>query len=131
MESVCFRPLQHMRCLSSLILACLLMFLLLPPCLAGKPQTELPALILGVHPYKSATKLTASYKPLAAYLSSKTGRRIIVKISKDYHACKLVNHHKYLIVIVHYLLEYINTVKPLITSQRPGVSLIIGYQVIS
>ena len=46
--------------------------------------TEQPPLILGVHPYKSAATLVERYKPLASYLSRKTGRFVTVKIAKDY-----------------------------------------------
>jgi len=42
--------------------------------LMAKPQTEQPPLVLGVHPYRSAVTLMKGYKPLAAYLSRKTGR---------------------------------------------------------
>ncbi|MCF6355464.1 MAG: phosphate/phosphite/phosphonate ABC transporter substrate-binding protein [Candidatus Polarisedimenticolaceae bacterium] len=52
--------------------------------LAANLKTEPPPLILGVHPYTSAARLMEAYKPLASYLSRKTGRAITVKISKDY-----------------------------------------------
>ncbi len=68
----------------SLILGCMLIFVAPPHALAGNLKTEQPPLILGVHPYRSAVTLMESYKPLASYLSRKTGRIITVKISKDY-----------------------------------------------
>jgi len=77
---------RFVRWVRPLILGCVLMFVALPHSLAAKPQTEQSPLILGVHPYKSAATLVASYKPLASYLSRKTGRTITVKIARDYRA---------------------------------------------
>jgi phosphonate transport system substrate-binding protein len=73
----------------------MLMFVALPHALAAKPLTEQRPLVLGVHPYKSAAKLVASYKPLANYLSRKTGRTITVKIAKDYRThIQLIGENK-------------------------------------
>lgn len=41
-------------------------------------------LILGIHPYKSPTKLVKAYKPLANYLSEQLGMPVKIEISKDY-----------------------------------------------
>lgn len=55
-------------------------------CLSGQQQHAVAAqsLILGVHPYKSASKLQKAYKPLAAYLSSVLSIPVSVSISPDY-----------------------------------------------
>ncbi len=63
-------------------LGCLLMLVSLS--LMAKTPIVQPPLVLGVHPYRSAMTLMESYKPLASYLSRKTGRVITVKIAKDY-----------------------------------------------
>ncbi len=65
-------------------MGCMLMLAAPSHTLAAKLKTEEPPLILGVHPYASAARLLEAYKPLAAYLSRKTGRVITVNISKDY-----------------------------------------------
>ena len=65
-------------------MGCMLMLASPSLSLAAKPKTEQLPLILGVHPYTSAARLVEIYKPLASYLSHKTGRVIKVKISKDY-----------------------------------------------
>ena len=41
-------------------------------------------LLLGVHPYKSATALQKTFSPLAEYLSRVTGHRVRIVIAKDY-----------------------------------------------
>ena len=41
-------------------------------------------LVLGIHPYKSPTKLIKAYTPLAEYLSRKVGIPVKITISKDY-----------------------------------------------
>lgn len=43
-------------------------------------------LVLGIHPYKSPSKLIKAYTPLAEYLSRKVGMPVQISISKDYHA---------------------------------------------
>lgn len=42
------------------------------------------ALTLGIHPYKSASKLIAAYTPLADYLAGKLGVPVKIHISRDY-----------------------------------------------
>lgn len=42
------------------------------------------SLILGIHPYLPSTELIDRFTPLADYLSKKTGKRVIIEISKDY-----------------------------------------------
>ncbi|MFQ5643033.1 MAG: phosphate/phosphite/phosphonate ABC transporter substrate-binding protein [Thiogranum sp.] len=44
------------------------------------------ALLLGIHPYKSASKLIAAYTPLADYLAEKLRIPVEVRISRDYQA---------------------------------------------
>ncbi len=79
----------------SLILGCILIFAAPPHSLAAKLKSEQPPLILGVHPYRSAVTLMESYKPLASYLSRKTGRVITVKISKNYRThIQLIGENK-------------------------------------
>lgn len=51
----------------------------------GMAYAEQP-LVLGVHPYKSSSKLLKAYTPLANYLAKAIGRPIEVKISKDYQS---------------------------------------------
>jgi phosphonate transport system substrate-binding protein len=75
---------QFVRWVQQLILGCVLVLTALPHSLAAKILTGQPPLILGVHPYKSAVTLVESYKPLASYLSHKTGRTITVRITRDY-----------------------------------------------
>jgi phosphonate transport system substrate-binding protein len=43
-------------------------------------------LLLGIHPYKSPSKLIRAYTPLAEYLSRKVGMPVQIAISKDYQA---------------------------------------------
>lgn len=42
------------------------------------------ALVLGVHPYLSATELHQRFRPLADYLGAQTGAKITLRIAKDY-----------------------------------------------
>lgn len=42
------------------------------------------SLILGIHPYLPSTELIDRFTPLADYLSKKTGKKVIIEISKDY-----------------------------------------------
>lgn len=54
------------------------------------------AFTICVHPYKSATKLLASYAPLAKYLSEKLGDRVDVHIAENYAShIKSVGDGKY------------------------------------
>lgn len=43
-------------------------------------------LVLGVHPFKPASKLVEAFTPLASYLSDKLGQPVSVRISRDYQA---------------------------------------------
>lgn len=62
----------------------LLMLALLFFCLIGVESWARDHLTLGIHPYKSPTKLINAYKPLADYLSEKIGLPVKIVISKDY-----------------------------------------------
>lgn len=74
------------RWMRQLILGYILILTTLPHSLAAETIAEQTPLILGVHPYKSAAVLVESYKPLATYLSRKTGRTIVINIAKDYQS---------------------------------------------
>lgn len=50
---------------------------------AGAAQAEL---VLGVHPFKPATKLTEAFTPFTSYLSEKLGEPVVLRIGKDYQA---------------------------------------------
>lgn len=50
-------------------------------CLAFPARAEL---VLGVHPFKPATQLTAAFAPLAAYLSGALGQPVTLRVSRDY-----------------------------------------------
>lgn len=69
--------------LQPLMLCSLLMLAIVPHALATETLSTQP-LVMGIHPYKSASSLLVMYKPLAAYLSRKTGRPVNVAIAKDY-----------------------------------------------
>jgi phosphonate transport system substrate-binding protein len=43
-------------------------------------------LVLGVHPFKPATKLTEAFAPLVAYLGDQLGETVTLRIAKDYQA---------------------------------------------
>lgn len=63
----------------TLILACL--------CLSSlSVYAEDKPLILGVHPYKTPSKLVEAFTPLASYLSEVTNRPVKIHISKDYQS---------------------------------------------
>jgi len=49
--------------------------------LALPAQAEI---VLGVHPFKPATRLTESFLPLARYLSGKLGQPVTLRIARDY-----------------------------------------------
>ncbi len=50
-------------------------------CLAGLAHAEL---VLGVHPFKPATRLTEAFSPLTRYLSEKLGEPVVLRIARDY-----------------------------------------------
>lgn len=50
-------------------------------CLAFPARAEL---VLGVHPFKPATQLSAAFTPLAAYLSGALGQPVTLRVSRDY-----------------------------------------------
>jgi phosphonate transport system substrate-binding protein len=50
---------------------------------AVEAGTDKP-LILGVHPYLSPSELLRRFDPLAEYLAKKTGRKVQVRIARDY-----------------------------------------------
>jgi phosphonate transport system substrate-binding protein len=50
---------------------------------AGAAHAEL---VLGVHPFKPATKLTEAFTPLANYLGEKLGQPVTLRIARDYQA---------------------------------------------
>lgn len=41
-------------------------------------------IVLGVHPFKPATRLTESFQPLAQYLSVRMGQPVTLRIARDY-----------------------------------------------
>ena len=41
-------------------------------------------IVLGVHPFKPATRLTESFQPLAQYLSVRLGQPVTLRIARDY-----------------------------------------------
>ncbi|TCK18585.1 phosphonate transport system substrate-binding protein [Thiogranum longum] len=43
-------------------------------------------LLLGIHPYKTPSRLLAAFTPLADYLSKGLGRRVEIRISPDYQS---------------------------------------------
>lgn len=43
-------------------------------------------MVLEVHPFKPASKLTESFTPLTSYLSNKLGQPVILRIAKDYQS---------------------------------------------
>lgn len=49
--------------------------------LALPAQAEI---VLGVHPFKPATRLTESFQPLAQYLSARMGQPVTLRIARDY-----------------------------------------------
>jgi phosphonate transport system substrate-binding protein len=51
--------------------------------LSGPAQAEL---VLGVHPFKPATRLVDAFTPLTQYLSDKLGQRVTLRVSQDYQA---------------------------------------------
>jgi phosphonate transport system substrate-binding protein len=70
-----------------------------------------PPLILGVFPRNKAAETTTMYTPLAAYLSERLGRAVILETSKDFDSFwKGVTERRY--DIVHYnQYHYINSSK--------------------
>ena len=61
--------------------------LLLPLVAFSAEEHELKVaspLILGIHPYESASRLLSRFKPLADYLTQQIGRPVGVEIAKDY-----------------------------------------------
>jgi phosphonate transport system substrate-binding protein len=70
------------RCLSTHKLSCWLLLFLIS-IFSGMAYAEEP-LVLGVHPYKTSSKLLKAYTPLANYLAKAIGRPIRVEISRDY-----------------------------------------------
>jgi phosphonate transport system substrate-binding protein len=41
-------------------------------------------LILGIHPYLPSAEIVDRFTPLADYLSKKTGKKVVIEVSKDY-----------------------------------------------
>ncbi|MBI3560537.1 MAG: phosphate/phosphite/phosphonate ABC transporter substrate-binding protein [Gammaproteobacteria bacterium] len=54
--------------------------------LLGLHATAAAALVVGVHPFKPASKLTEAFTPLINYLSEKLGEPVSLRIAKDYQA---------------------------------------------
>lgn len=52
-------------------------------CLASSAHAEL---VLGVHPFKPATRLAASFTPLTQYLSARLGEPVRLHVARDYQA---------------------------------------------
>ncbi|MFZ5493127.1 MAG: phosphate/phosphite/phosphonate ABC transporter substrate-binding protein, partial [Pseudomonadota bacterium] len=50
-------------------------------CLASPADAEL---VLGVHPFKPATRLVESFTPLARYLSARLGEPVRLHVARDY-----------------------------------------------
>jgi phosphonate transport system substrate-binding protein len=63
---------------------CMLSVVICVMTLAPHTATASDELLLGVHPYKSATMLQKSFSPLADYLSRVTGQRVRIVIAKNY-----------------------------------------------
>jgi len=51
--------------------------------LSGPVHAEL---VLGVHPFKPATRLVEAFTPMTRYLSDKLGQPVALRISQDYRA---------------------------------------------
>ena len=51
--------------------------------LSGPVHAEL---VLGVHPFKPATRLVEAFTPMTRYLSDKLGQPVALRISQDYAA---------------------------------------------
>lgn len=59
-------------------------FLLLLVALTSLALPARAELVLGVHPFKPATQLSAAFAPLAAYLSEAVGEPVTLRIARDY-----------------------------------------------
>ena len=66
------------------LLSCILVIVASTISLAPLGVTANDELLLGVHPYKSATTLQKTFAPLAEYLSRATGQPVRIVISKNY-----------------------------------------------
>lgn len=55
--------------------------LIAAPCLAAPAQADL---VLGVHPFKPATRIVESFTPLTQYLSARLGEPVHLHIARDY-----------------------------------------------
>jgi len=66
------------------LLARLLAGVLALLCMSGVPAADQPALLLGVHPYLSHGEVYRRFKPFADYLAQRLGRRVEVRIGRDY-----------------------------------------------
>lgn len=85
MKTACIKPSRIICKLQQLIVVAMLMFAVaIPHALANEAKTQQQPLVMCIHPYKSAASLIKMYKPLASYLSRKTGQRFKIVITKDY-----------------------------------------------
>lgn len=53
-------------------------------CASHAAEPEQQPLVLGVHPYLTPTEVVARFTPLADYLAHELGRKVIVRVGRDY-----------------------------------------------
>lgn len=90
--------------------------------LSGPAQAEL---VLGVHPFKPATRLVDAFTPLTQYLGDKLGQRVTLRISQDYQAHIDATGHNafdiaYLGPSLYVKLRDAHGERPLLARQRIG-----------
>lgn len=67
----------------------------LAPATGAADPAPIPPLILGVHPYLPPRELVERFTPLADYLGRELGRRVEVRIGRDYDAhIKAIAHNR-------------------------------------
>ncbi len=68
-------------CISHFHITLAILFLVLPLCQSASAEDSL---ILAVHPFLSNEELEKKFTPIADYLGSKTGKKIIVRVGSSY-----------------------------------------------
>ena len=68
-------------CISYFHITLVILFLASPPCQSASAEDSL---ILAVHPFLSNEELEKKFTPIADYLGSKTGKKIIVRVGSSY-----------------------------------------------
>lgn len=90
--------------------------------LSGPAHAEL---VLGVHPFKPATRLVDAFTPLTRYLSDKLGQPVTLRISQDYQAHVEATGHNafdiaYLGPSLYVKVREAHGERPLLARQRIG-----------